>query len=392
MTSVLVIDDQPDVRAALGALVEGEPGLELVGSGGDAEEAIALAALHRPDVALVDFKMPGGGPAAVRGIRARSPATRVIAVSAYGDRSSVQAMLRAGAMGYVVKGSSVEEVRSAIQLALRDQAPLSSEVRSEVLKDLTERLHAEARADERSHEASRRIELALEPGGVEPVFQPVVELQGARKLLGYESLARFPAEPDRPVEQWFEAAAAVGLGVELELAAMRATGERLLLLPPDVRIGINLSPAAVLDDRIVDTFESLGPQTTVLELTEHAEVAEYDELARRLAEFKARGHRISIDDVGAGFASLRHILRLAPDSIKIDRSVAGHVADDPASRAVVRALVSFADELGIDVIAEGVESAAAAGVLHELGVRYGQGHYFGRPRPAEAIRAAEPAA
>ena len=384
MTSVLVVDDQPEVRAALGALVAGEPGLELVGSGRDAREAIALAAMHQPDIALVDYKMPGGGPAAIRGIRAKSPATRVVGLSAYGNRTSVHEMLRAGAMGYVVKGSSVDEIRHAIDLALRDQAPLSAEVGADVVRALTERLQADDLAFERRHEFRRRIELAIQPGAIDPVFQPVVDLQ-SRRLLGYEGLMRLPADREKPVEQWLEDAVVAGLGIDLEAAAIRAIADKLPFLPPDLRIGVNVSPAAVLTDEVSDLLASLGPQTMVVELTEHAEVEDYDSLASCLAGLRSAGLRISIDDVGAGFASLRHILRLSPDSLKIDRSVSGSCEDDPAALALVRALVSFADALGIDVIAEGIESAAAAELLRDLGVRYGQGYHFGRPAPVEEI-------
>lgn len=96
-------------------LILSETSFELVGVAKNADEAIELACLHRPDVALIDFKMPaGGGPRAVREIGARSPETRVLALSAYGDDGSVDQMLRAGAAGYLVKGASVEEILEAL--------------------------------------------------------------------------------------------------------------------------------------------------------------------------------------------------------------------------------------------------------------------------------------
>lgn len=114
-TTVLIADDQVEVREALELLVASEPSFELVGLAEDADQAIELAGRHNPDVALIDFKMPGGGgPRATREIRVCSPGTRVVALSAYGDRSSVFQMLRAGAVGYLVKGASAAEVHSAI--------------------------------------------------------------------------------------------------------------------------------------------------------------------------------------------------------------------------------------------------------------------------------------
>ncbi len=112
---VLVADDQREVLEALALLVGADPDLELVGQAQDAEEAIALAVHLRPDVALLDVKMPkGGGQRAAREIALRSPATRVVALSAYEDRSSVLEMLRAGAVGYLVKGATGQEVREMI--------------------------------------------------------------------------------------------------------------------------------------------------------------------------------------------------------------------------------------------------------------------------------------
>ncbi|MBI2238575.1 MAG: response regulator transcription factor [Actinobacteria bacterium] len=99
---VLIADDNPVTRSALADLVLNEESLELVGVARDAEEAVQQAHLEQPDVAVVDVRMPGGGgPRAARGIRQRSPRTRVVAFSAYGDRDTVLEMLRAGIDTYL---------------------------------------------------------------------------------------------------------------------------------------------------------------------------------------------------------------------------------------------------------------------------------------------------
>ncbi len=116
---VVVADDQPHVRAALAELVASDDHLELAGVGADAEDAIRLCAQVCPEVAVVDVKMPGGGgPAAVRGIRAASPGTAVLALSAYDDQGSRSAMRAAGAAAYVVKGGDIDLLLAAI----RDQS------------------------------------------------------------------------------------------------------------------------------------------------------------------------------------------------------------------------------------------------------------------------------
>src|SRR6266540_4262292 len=109
-TRVLVAEDEEPLRNAISDLVASEPGLVVVGAAASAGEAIDLAQRTTPDVAVVDVRMPGGGVEAARGIRERSPATRVLGLSAYEDQATVLEMLRAGAVGYLVKGISPAEV------------------------------------------------------------------------------------------------------------------------------------------------------------------------------------------------------------------------------------------------------------------------------------------
>lgn len=133
---VVVAEDEEPLRAAICDLIGGEEGLDVVGSAASAAEAIELAAALEPDVAIVDVRMPGGGPEAACGIRARSPATRVVALSAYEDHATVVEMLRCGAVGYLVKGISPIEIVEAIQRAARGQVSLSVDVIAGVVDEL----------------------------------------------------------------------------------------------------------------------------------------------------------------------------------------------------------------------------------------------------------------
>jgi EAL domain-containing protein (putative c-di-GMP-specific phosphodiesterase class I) len=130
----------------------------------------------------------------------------------------------------------------------------------------------------------------------------------------------------------------------------------------------------------------------LLELSEHDPVEDYDALAAALAPFRAAGLRLAIDDVGAGFSSLRHIVVTSPDVIKIDRSIVSGLDTDPVLSTLVRSLVDFARGLRARVVAEGVENGDEAAVLRALGVDYGQGWHFGRPVVSEPVgaRAARP--
>ena len=133
---VLVAEDDPAVRGALVGLIQGEPSFELVGETASAADAIDLAEQEQPDVAVIDVRMPGGGPTAVRGIKRKSPGTRMLAFSAADDRATVLEMLEAGVVGYLVKGSSIESIIESVEQAARGQSSLSVEVTGDVIEEL----------------------------------------------------------------------------------------------------------------------------------------------------------------------------------------------------------------------------------------------------------------
>jgi DNA-binding NarL/FixJ family response regulator len=116
---ILVADDDADVRSLLEKYVKGEPALQLVGAASNADEAIQLAEEHQPDAALLDVNMPGGGGVrAVREISQRSPKTSMIALSGYDDRNTVLEMLEAGAISYLVKGASREQILQTLRRSI----------------------------------------------------------------------------------------------------------------------------------------------------------------------------------------------------------------------------------------------------------------------------------
>lgn len=383
---VLLADDDAPVLAALAEMFEAEPGMTVVGAASDTDEAIAIAGRERPDVALLDVKMPGGGgPRAVREIGKVSPATRVVALSAHGDRASVAEMLRAGALSYVVKGAPIGEIIEAVERASRGLASLSGQVAAEVARELDEQLGRRERREAERQQRMEEVQRALEPGAIVPVFQPIVDLETGT-IDGYEALARFPIEPQRGPDAWFASAAEVGLGHDLEFAAIRAAVERFDDLPRDTYLSLNVSPASCLLERLEHSLVGLPPERIALEVTEHAPVPDYRALADALRFLTGNGGRLAIDDAGAGFASLRHILRLGPDIIKLDISLTRDIDTDRARRAMAAALVSFGNEMGTVLVAEGIETQAELDTLRALGVRHGQGYFLGRPAELPARR------
>ena len=219
----------------------------------------------------------------------------------------------------------------------------------------------------------------LEPGAVVPVFQPIVRLVDG-EIIGYEALARMPkATAQRPPNEWLAIADSVGLRVDLEMAcwsAIAAAGPP----PDDALLFVNTSPVTLVDRRL-EALKPALPHRLVLELTEQDAVSDYELLRERLQTWSNEGVRLAIDDTGAGYSSLQHVLQLSPDFLKLDRSLISNLDRDRSRRALVWSLVAFAREVGSTVIAEGVERSEELSVLREAGVHMAQGYLLGRPAP-----------
>ena len=375
---VLIVDNQELVRDALADLIGSEQGLELVGAAGDPDSATELAATTLPDVALVDVKMPSGGVNATRGIRTCSPGTQVVALSAYEDRGSVLEMVRAGAIGYLVKGTSGDEIIQTIHRSARGESRLSAQAASDVVNELATRLERQETEEEQRRATVVRIRKAIDESRLAFALQPIVELSTMLPV-GFEALARFQVEPARPPNVWFGEAADVGLQSELELIAVQRALPLLATIPEDCFLAINVSPGVLTLPSVIDSLAASTPERIVVELTEHAAVEDYDALNQALLELRACGARIAVDDAGSGFASLRHILRLSPDLNKLDGSLTRELESSRGARALAAALISFADAMGESIVAEGIENEHTVDLLRGLGVRYGQGFHLGHP-------------
>ncbi len=380
LVRVLVADDEPALRDALSELLAQEPDLVLVGAAADADEAVSLAQRELPDVALIDVSMPGGGGArAAREISRLSPHTRVIALSAFEDRSTVMEMLRAGAVGYLVKGTGGDEIVGSIHRVANGRASMSADVVDGIVLELSSQLRREEIELERFQTRSAEIQRFASGQGVAIHVQPIVDLR-SRHTVGFEALARFRSLPPRPPDEWFAEAAALELGVHLELATIEQAIALLPALPTDTYLSLNCSQRTVSS---AELSALLAPDASriVIEITEHEPVDNYDELARALQPLRDLGVRIAIDDAGAGYASLRHTLQLNPDIVKVDITLTRSIDTDRARRALASALISFADEMDMTIIAEGIETEAELRTLSDLGVRYGQGYHLAEPSP-----------
>jgi EAL domain-containing protein (putative c-di-GMP-specific phosphodiesterase class I)/DNA-binding NarL/FixJ family response regulator len=380
---VLIADDQEFLAAGKVAALDSLGEFELVGVAGSPLEAGGLAALTQPDVALVDVDLQGGAEVALDEILSASPATRVLACSGLSDADAVSGMLRAGASGSVVRDAPAEKLAAALRGAsLRERVAREGNGHG-LLNELLDEMRETNLAREERARARARIRSVMERGGLEIAFQPIVEL-GSRTVVGHEALSRFAPSPKRGPTEWFAEAHEVGLGVELELFAIRMACERSRLLPQDSFMAVNVSPITALRPDLLELLDCAHVDHVVLEVTEHAPVEDYPRFRVAVGRMRQHGARLAIDDAGAGFASLRHILELNAELIKLDGSLTHSLESDPRRRSLAAALIEFGRESGAAVLAEHIESELQLCELRRLGVTYGQGYHLGRPQAVPA--------
>ena len=244
----------------------------------------------------------------------------------------------------------------------------------------------------RREQLAGRIRRLIGGEGLDVALQPIVDLASG-EVVGAEALARFTGADGGQIqtEPCFLDAHALGLGTELELAAVRMALERHERLQDGLYLAINASPQLLAGDELLPLLADHDRHQLVIELTEHQAVEDYPSLVRSLDALREHGIRVAIDDVGSGFSSFRHVTRVNPEILKLDRSLVMGIDDDPVRQSLAAAIVAFAADVGAVVVSEGIESEAELACLRELAVGLGQGFFLGRPGTVGA-QAAERAA
>ena len=215
--------------------------------------------------------------------------------------------------------------------------------------------------------------------GLSAAYQPIVDTARGT-VVGYEALARFPGFTEKNPEAWFSAARAHGRSAELEAAALRIALAARSTLPPNTFLTLNVSPELLPAEEIRSVWRDEGNLGgLVIELTEQTPIDSYVGLEPDLNQLRAAGALIAVDDAGAGYAGLRHLLSLRPSLIKIDRELIQDVDRDEAKRALIEMLGIFAGRVDAWILAEGVERVEELDALVSLGVPLVQGYYLARP-------------
>ncbi len=211
-------------------------------------------------------------------------------------------------------------------------------------------------------------------------FQPIVDLSHG-VTVGYEALARFrDGEEHFAPNHVFETAEIYGRRLDLEELVLAEAIASRRLLPPNCFLSVNVGPRFALSerfDRLVARFESL--RGIVVEITEDEHISDYAGMQRQLALIRSMGGHAAIDDAGAGYASLQHIMEIRPNFIKLDRSFIRACNADSAKSVLIEALGKAASKLDAWLIAEGLETEAELEEVMRLGVPLAQGYLLGRP-------------
>ena len=295
---------------------------------------------------------------------------------------ALKSALRAGATDYATKPVDADElllrtrnllsIRAAYAELERSNATLAAQLREySVWSDERDIARATMKA---------RVTDALERGGPDIALQPVVRLD-SMQTVGFEALARFGRYDDRTPDAWFADAASIGMATRLEISAVRQALPLLATLDPTQFLTVNVSPAVLMSDPFRAIIHGVPAGRVVFEITEHEAVDDYEALNTRVADLRRGGSRIAIDDAGAGYSSMEHILRLAPELIKLDVKLTRDIDVDPIKSALAGALGDVRPRRReLDHRRGHRAPGRARPASLNLGVAYGQGFHLGRPQ------------
>lgn len=210
-------------------------------------------------------------------------------------------------------------------------------------------------------------------------FQAIVDLQRG-KIAGYETLSRFAGPPDLGPDHWFAAAEELGFAHALDAIVVRQALSARRQLPPNCFLTVNVGPKTIVHPDFIPEIREFGSLAGVtIEVTEHESVADYERFMDAVSMLRTMGATFAVDDAGAGYSSLQHILAMRPEFVKIDRVFVDGIDRDPAKLALVEAVGALVGRLDAWVIAEGIERREELAELMRLEVPLAQGYLLARP-------------
>lgn len=371
--AILLVDDDEMVRRALTRVLD-HAGFAVTPAA-DGEEALAALRDGHFDVIISDISMPGmTGMQLLRAVRERDLDTPVILITGAPTVDTAAEAVEYGALRYLPKPVNMKTLVDVVGRAVKLQNIARLKREAATYLGSADKLIGDRAGLEASFERALL--------GLEMAYQPLVDYP-ARRVAAFEALVRTkePTLPNPPA--LISAAERLGRVYDVGRATRRSIAHTLAARAPDCDIFVNLHPSDLFDEALFAADAPLTPFASgvVLEITERASLDDRGDLRSRMLRLRELGYRVAIDDLGAGYAGLSYFALLSPEVVKLDMALVRDVHNEPIKRKLVGSLTALCKELGIIVVAEGVETAAERDTVLELGCDLLQGYLFARPGP-----------
>ncbi len=371
---VLLVDDEPSILDLFRHLLtDAGYAVECASNGREAEQCLERRSF---DVIVSDISMPEmGGVELLRAVRSRDLDVPVVLVTGLPEVASAIEAVEHGAMRYLVKPVRREDHLEVVDYGYRLHA--LTKVKREALVHFGK--NSANPADKAGLDAA--FNRAMDATWM--AFQPIVRLS-RREVYAYEALVRStePALPDP--KSLFRAAEALGRVVPLGRKIRGLIADVLPDLDAAVPVFVNLHPVELNDDALFEDDASISAHAgrIVLEISEQKPLSEVVGLQKRVARLREMGFGIAVDDLGAGYAGLGSFVHLSPDVAKLDHAMVRNIDADPTKQKLAASMLRLCADIGVSIIAEGVETRAELETLEQLGMDFVQGNFFAHPGKA----------
>lgn len=367
---VLLVDDQADILKAYARwLTAGGFQVETADDGSTAADMAAKSAF---DVIISDISMPGmTGVEMLRAVRERDLDVPVVLMTAQPAIESAMEAVELGALRYLPK-----PVDGQLLVSVADNAVRLHKL-ARLKREALSLTGADAQPGDRIA-LEGAFERAL--SGLWLAFQPIVSLS-EKRIFAYEALMRSREAALPHPGAMLSAAERLDRLPDLGRAIRARAAAAADAMPQDALLFINLHPADFQDPTLFSEAVPLAAHAhrVVLEVTERSALDDIHNLRDKVGRLRALGYRIAVDDLGAGYAGLSTFANLEPEVVKIDMSLVRDVETTRTKRTLVASLTGVCRDLGMKVVAEGVETAGERDALTELGCDLLQGYFFARP-------------
>ena len=269
---------------------------------------------------------------------------------------------------FLLRDEAIEHLESAIDdgLARREHDKQKSMMRSDSVRQLYST-------------RVKELEEIIEKRELEFAYQPIVH-PSTGKVYAFEALCRAKHPIFRNPQVLFDAAVQSGILWELGRAVREISVKALDSLPSHIKLFMNLHPAEIEDPQLATFRNSDIGKRIVFEITERASIPDYGRFRTIISSLSKNGYQFAIDDLGAGYAGLNAVALLSPDYIKIDMAMVRGIHLAPQRAKLIKRIVDFSNDVGIRLVAEGIETEEEARVIESLGCHLTQGYYYGRPK------------